>query len=46
MRANPKGATREIWVHMACGEFFAMERDTVSHRVSGSTSLGEAEQHR
>lgn len=43
MRANPKGATKEIWVHTTCGEFFAMERDTVVHTVSGSTTLGEAE---
>jgi heterotetrameric sarcosine oxidase delta subunit len=43
MRANPKGATKEIWVHTTCGEFFAMERDTVVHTVSGSTTLSEAE---
>lgn len=40
MRNNPKGAAREVWVHMNCGEFFVMERDSVSHTVSGSTSLG------
>ncbi|MEZ5783827.1 MAG: sarcosine oxidase subunit delta [Rhizobiaceae bacterium] len=39
MRDNPKGATREIWVHLTCGEFFMMERDTVTHRVMGSTGL-------
>ena len=33
---NPKGATREIWQHATCGEFFLMERDTVSHVVAGS----------
>ncbi|MGB3643267.1 MAG: sarcosine oxidase subunit delta [Mesorhizobium sp.] len=43
MHANLKGATKEIWVHTTCGEFFAMERDTVVHTVSGSTTLGEAE---
>jgi sarcosine oxidase, subunit delta len=37
--ANPKGATREIWVHLTCGEFFLMERDTVTHVVTGSQSL-------
>ena len=37
--ANPKGATREIWVHQTCGEFFAMERDSVTHVVKGSRSL-------
>ena len=39
--ANPKGASREIWVHLTCGEFFLMERDTVSHEVKGSQSLRE-----
>lgn len=43
MRANPKGATNEIWVHMTCGEFFAMERDTLTHGVAGSASLGGTE---
>jgi len=32
--ANPKGATREVWLHAACGEFFVMERDTVTHMVT------------
>lgn len=36
---NPRGATREIWLHLTCGEFFAMERDSVSHRVAGSQAL-------
>jgi sarcosine oxidase subunit delta len=30
---NPKGATREVWLHQTCGEFFVIERDTVSHVV-------------
>lgn len=30
---NPKGATREVWLHVTCGEFFVMERDTVTHAV-------------
>ena len=37
--ANPKGATREIWVHLTCGEFFALERDSITHVVVGSQSL-------
>lgn len=37
--ANPKGATREIWVHLTCGEFFAMERDSVTHIVKGAEAL-------
>ena len=36
---NPKGATREIWVHLTCGEFFILERDNVSHAVAGSIAL-------
>jgi sarcosine oxidase subunit delta len=40
--ANPKGATREIWVHLTCGEFFVMERDTVTHVVKSSSSLRPA----
>lgn len=39
VNANPKGLAREIWVHLTCGEFFAMERDTVTHAVIGSKSL-------
>ncbi len=45
-RANPKGATREIWLHTTCGEFFAMARDTVTHVVAGSSPLGAAERGR
>ncbi|MFZ1815814.1 MAG: sarcosine oxidase subunit delta [Rhizobiaceae bacterium] len=36
---NPRGATREIWVHDTCGEFFMMERDTVSLDVVRAKSL-------
>ena len=36
---NPKGPTREIWLHATCGEFFLMERDTVSHAVTASQLL-------
>lgn len=36
---NPKGATREIWLHQTCGEFFALDRDTVTHAVTASHSL-------
>ena len=36
---NPKGPAREIWLHLTCGEFFAMERDTVSHAVLNSVPL-------
>ena len=37
--AAPKGAAREVWVHLACGEFFVMERDTVTRAVAGSAPL-------
>lgn len=36
---NPKGGSREIWQHVTCGEFFLMERDTLSHAVAASSSL-------
>ena len=36
---NPKGAAREIWVHQTCGEFFLMERDSLTHVVVGSSAL-------
>jgi sarcosine oxidase subunit delta len=39
LNRNPRGATREIWVHQTCGEFFLMERDTVTHVVAGATAL-------
>ena len=41
---NPKGSTREIWLHLTCGAFFAMERDTMSHAVAASHSLRGGEE--
>jgi sarcosine oxidase subunit delta len=35
----PKGEAREIWVHLTCGTFFVMHRDTVSRAVLGSAPL-------
>jgi sarcosine oxidase subunit delta len=35
----PKGHAREIWVHMTCGEFFVMTRDTVTREVLECTAL-------
>ena len=26
--ANPKGAAREVWLHLTCMEMFVMTRDT------------------
>jgi len=39
LKGNPKGATREVWLHSTCGEFFVMERDTVTHAVKDPTVL-------
>jgi sarcosine oxidase subunit delta len=44
MRANPKGPTREIWVHLTCGEFFVMERDSVTHAIGASIPLAGDEE--
>ena len=41
---NPKGAAKEIWLHLTCGEFFLMERDTLTHDVAGSRSLRGGEE--
>jgi sarcosine oxidase subunit delta len=39
INANPKGPGREIWIHLTCGEFFLMERDTVTAEVLGVHAL-------
>jgi sarcosine oxidase subunit delta len=36
---NEKGVAREIWLHLACMELFAMTRDTVTNAVIGSEAL-------
>jgi sarcosine oxidase subunit delta len=40
--ANPRGPAREIWVHLTCGEYFLMQRDTLTHAVGSSSSLRRA----
>ena len=40
---NPRGASREIWRHLGCGELFAMRRDTVSMAVIAVVPLGGSE---
>lgn len=35
----PKGGAREVWVHLTCGEFFVMTRDTMSRAVLSSDAL-------
>lgn len=32
-RSAPRGPAREVWVHLTCGEFFVMTRDSVSRAV-------------
>ncbi len=39
---NDKGRVREVWMHLPCREVFAMERDSVSMEVLGSTALRKA----
>ena len=42
MRANPKGALAERWVHSAgCRRWFNLVRDTVSHRILAVYRIGE-----
>ena len=38
-RQNPKGASREVWMHMTCREIFIMERHTVSMEVMDTIPL-------
>lgn len=43
MRSNEKGAHREVWSHAGgCGQFFLLERDTVSHAILRAVRPGEA----
>ncbi len=39
---SPKGESREIWRHDACQQWFVLRRNTATHTVLGSESLGEA----
>lgn len=39
-RTNPKGRHRELWCHsFGCGQWFAMERDTVTHEIGRTGAL-------
>ena len=35
----PMGMAREVWVHLTCGEFFLMDRDTQTHAVTTALAL-------
>jgi sarcosine oxidase subunit delta len=37
--ASPRGVAREVWLHLTCGEYFIMERNTVSREVLGAEPL-------
>lgn len=39
MHAAPRGRAREIWIHLTCGEFFLMTRDTVTRQVIDCEAL-------
>jgi sarcosine oxidase subunit delta len=39
-RNNAKGAARELWIHSGgCGRWFELQRDTLTHEVSGSSPM-------
>ena len=35
----PIGRSAEVWVHLTCGTFFTMERDTATQEVLGAAHL-------
>ncbi len=39
VKQNVKGAGREVWRHLSCGELFVMQRDTTSMVVIAVESL-------
>jgi len=39
---NERGAVREVWMHLTCGELFIMERDSMTMQVKDVHSLREA----
>ncbi|MEH3118202.1 MAG: sarcosine oxidase subunit delta [Methylorubrum populi] len=44
-RRNSRGPASEVWMHMTCGEVFRMDRDTLTHKVSGSAPLSHGGEH-
>lgn len=42
MCKNKMGASKEVWVHTPCQEYFTLHRDTMSMDVFSSTSLRKA----
>lgn len=44
LRDNPRGAHRELWQHTAgCRGFVAVERNTLTHEITGVNAAGEAQ---
>jgi sarcosine oxidase subunit delta len=43
VRTNAKGPVREIWMHLTCGELFAMERDSATMSAAPGVALGPHE---
>ncbi|MBU3738645.1 MAG: sarcosine oxidase subunit delta [Rhodoferax sp.] len=41
-RAAPRGPAQEVWVHLTCGEFFVMDRDTQTHAVTATRGLRDS----
>jgi sarcosine oxidase subunit delta len=35
----PRGAAQEVWLHVTCGEYFLLSRDTLTRQVAGSATL-------
>lgn len=41
IRANPRGAHRELWHHtFGCGLWIEVHRDTLTHRIFGAALVG------
>ncbi|MFQ6549747.1 sarcosine oxidase subunit delta [Aestuariibius sp. 2305UL40-4] len=41
LRENPAGRVRDLWYHEAgCGAWLVVERDTVSHEITGVELAG------
>ncbi|MDP0927973.1 sarcosine oxidase subunit delta [Paracoccus onubensis] len=39
MNSASRGKAQEVWLHVTCGEFFLMTRDTVTRDVTAVTPL-------
>ena len=42
LRDNPAGDTRDMWQHTPCGAWIVVDRNTVTHVVSGSVLAEKA----